>query len=231
MRHLGSTVETFLRKRVVKTSDGAWNQLLSEDDFVKELMRREGVWWSHDGNVSKPHVGLEGNECSDSYFNMEGITSNAQFSEMMAIIMVAKFEMELGLEIKADWVVGSSFAKNVAGILKAKFISIENGTVDPRVKEIGVNDVVFQIENVVTDRREVKLTRKKIGDQGARFLRWFPVVGILAYRPLMLLDATSLGDQRCLTVLNHPQDVIRTENCPLCRGGSERLDPKKILNF
>ncbi len=205
-------------------------QIVDLDEFTDECLdhvfRLCGALWKYSGDPKKPHVEISGGFCSDGFVNLRRVLCHPKLCEIMAMVTVDRLRRnrEFG-PLRVNWVVGSdhtsaTFSYEVAKHLGAKHQFTERGPDGSqlwRLDTIGPQEIVLQVEALISTARTVKAVRHGLRIGNAHPINFFPAILTLASRSKehMIDDIYPI-----ISVRHYEMDSWTRDDCPLHKEGS-----------
>ncbi|MDE1966918.1 MAG: hypothetical protein KGI45_02480 [Patescibacteria group bacterium] len=197
-------------------------------DKFREMLESAEALWLHSGQPQAPHAELTSGKCSDGFADVLRLLRFSRIGFLLA--------RELTLAIRSaydgpiDWVVGSDHAgatlsQNVAVWLGAKHDFTEKGEGKGQLWKrfkIEENEVVLQVEELMTTALTFQEVRKGIRAFHEYPIKFAPVAGVLVHRS----DVTEIEQTRIVPYAHYDIKVWDPAECPFCKSGSVRVRPK-----
>ncbi len=193
--------------------------------------------WIHDNNPKHPHAKLTSGKCSNGFFDCLRVLRHPNLNEILAKQLAAKLKDQGISERDVDWVVGSPYAGITFSYEVAKDLCAVHGFAEKQLSSGGRKMVwprssmaipsgarVLQVEELITTSKTFQKVRKAIEEGNQESVEFLPVVGTLIHRPSRL--PAEYDGRRVVAVVEKEVWAADPGNCPLCRQGSERLEPK-----
>ncbi|MDP3964323.1 MAG: phosphoribosyltransferase [bacterium] len=220
------------------TSVGELRQLESEHFAGRHLSEAEighifglcEAMWFHSGNPEHPHAELTAGGCSDGFIDTLRVLRYTNLCQLFGVKLLEKIRERYNGAI--DWVIGSDHA----GADLSHSVAIgANAQHDFTVKgpektqqwkrlTIAPDEVVLQVEELMTTASTLKAVRQGIRDGNPHPVRFAPVVGVLIHRS----DVTVFEDRPVTAYAHYDiQTWSGPDVCPLCQAGSKRIRPKE----
>lgn len=193
--------------------------------------------WIHDNDPKHPHAKLTSGKCSNGFFDCLRVLRHPNLNEVLAKQLVAKLK-EQGISDKdVDWVVGSPYAGITFSYEVAKAFQAVHGFAEKQLSSGGRRMIwprssmaipkgarVLQVEELITTSKTFQKVRKAIEEGNQEPVEFLSVVGALIHRPPHL--PADYDGRRVVAAVEKEIWAVESQNCPLCRQGSERLEPK-----
>ncbi|MDD5696495.1 MAG: hypothetical protein PHO90_00785 [Candidatus Pacebacteria bacterium] len=206
--------------------------MLTEEERIIEIFKSYDALWVHSGDPKDPHAELTSGLCSNAYYNCSNVLCEPALTEELAEELCHKL-YKAGLEENyPDWVVGSAYAAitfsyEVAKWLGAKHAFAEKTSEPHKMSfkrvEIPEGSVVLQVEELITTMGTVNAVRGAIVRDNPYPVNFLPFIGTIVYRPAKLDE----NSHRIISLIEQIVWSVPPEECPLCKEGSVRYQPKK----
>ncbi len=196
---------------------------------IRHILERLDALWLHSGDPSRPHAELTAGDCSDGFVNVGLVL---KYPDLCLL-----FGRQLYLAVRnrysghVDWVVSSDHAAATLGFatahtFEAEFDFCEKGpdkTQAWRRFPIAPNEVVLQVEELMTAASTTEAVRRGIQEAHTHPITFAPVVAVFVDRS----DVTRIGSSDVIPLVHYDIQTWGPEDCPLCAVGSQRLRPKQ----
>ncbi len=201
---------------------------LTEEEFFHMLTVCDALW-RHSGDLRDPHAEITTGRCSTSLVDTLRVLRFTNLCQLLAA-QTARHIRAL-YDGSIDWVVGSSHAAATFSYAVATFLNAQhdftekgpNGTQIWNRFVIRPDEVVFQVEELVTSGQSFRAVRKGIEDGNPHPVTFAPLAFSLINRTeIKEIDGTPLHWTYVI-----PIEVFEPDECPLCRAGSKRMRPKQ----
>ncbi|MDD5050652.1 MAG: phosphoribosyltransferase family protein [Candidatus Pacebacteria bacterium] len=211
----------------------------TEEQWMKEFTQR-GSLWIHDGNPKRPHALLTSGGHSNGFFNaIESIKDPDLLDEACDDLLdlldeekvVDKSEMVIGSALGAVTIayqtakqlvgVSAGWTEEVIldppedapeGVKGIKIMELKRFDIKPGTKILVVEDVMT---SGATTEKTIAGIKKKNGIV-------LPQIAVLFNRS----GKTHLGEYEIVALMTHPLENWMSQDCPLCKKGSEAVRPK-----
>lgn len=192
------------------------------------------AYWMHDGDSRHPHAKLTKGNCSNGFFDCWRVLKHFNLSEILANQLARNIRAAIG-DVSIDYVVGSpmagiTFSHDVGRALGAKvFVLVEKDPEDSKKKicrdqKIDSGASVLQIEELITTAGTTLDVKLAVESMNREPVNWLPYIGTLVHRPDKVV--THYQDRLVIPVIEKIIWNSKPEDCPLCKAGSESLQPK-----
>jgi len=206
---------------------------LTKEEITHLLVLCDALWL-HSGNPKDPHVELNSGRYSNGFVDVLRALRYTRLCELLAHQMVRQIEKKLRefeRDIVVEWVVGSdhagaAFSHSVATWMGAQHDFTEKGFVgeqDWRRFVIKPDEVILQVEELMTTARTLLVVREGIRIGNPHTVTFAPLVAVLVHRS----HVYEIDETPVVYLVHYDIAVWDPENCPLCAEGSERLRPKQ----
>ena len=207
------------------------------DSIARDMTREEfchifklcEAMWIHDGRASSPHAELTSGKCSDGFINTPAVLQYTNLCELFSYQLMRLFLVHV-VANRLGWVIGSDHAAatlsySLAARLMCKHDFTEKGPGDTQLwrrHTIGPDEIVLQVEELVTTTATLERVRKGIIAGNTGPVKFEPFVLTLVHRsPHKTFDGVPIHYLQHFDISTwDPKD------CPLCKQGSKRLRPK-----
>lgn len=221
-----------LKKKEVWFRDISWIDYTDHrmtPDQLREILEATEAMWLHSGDPKAPHAELISGNHSDGFIDTLRALRYSNICYATAQALAEKIRDEYKGPI--DWVIGSDhagavFSQNVALWLNAQHDFTEKGPDKSQVWkrfQIKEGEVVLQVEELMTTALTFGEVRKGIREGNEVPVTFAPVAGVLVHRS----DVWQIEDTRVVPFDHYEIKVWPPTDCPLCKGGSEAIRPKK----
>lgn len=188
------------------------------------------AFWKHDGNPRRPHALLTSGNHSDGFFNGSLVVMDPRLVALAAHDLIMKVVEVMGVKIDVEMVIGSAFGAITLAHEIARQAGTDMGFTEPVVTEAGKEMVlkrfslekgapVIVVEDVMTTGSTTRKTIAEIETQGGLVLE--PIL-VLVNRSGM----SKLEGRRIIALVDTEMPIWKSNECPLCKQGSEALRPK-----
>ncbi len=202
---------------------------LTADEFG-HIARLCGALWLHSGNPRHPHAELTTGKCSNGFIDVLRILKHTNLCDIMALQLLKRIRSLYQGPI--DWVIGSDHA----GAALSHSVAIRAGALHDFTEkgpdktqlwkrhQIEPNQVVLQIEELMTTSATLQAVRDGIRSGNSTSVSFAPIVGVLVHRS----EVTEIESQPIAWFVHYDiQTWDSPDVCPLCAQGSERIRPKQ----
>lgn len=193
----------------------------------RKIFEERGAIWIHDGTPHRPHALLTSGLHSDGFVNCTFITQDPAL--MQRIVSDEGLGPDLPAD-RVDWVVGSAmgaitFAYTVAQKIgaKAAYTEREGEAMKLLRFEIGEGERVLVAEDALSTGVSTAKTIRGILEGGVQKRDLMPRILCLVNRS----GKDNLEGREVRALLNLDIHTWQASECPLCRGGSPAVRPKK----
>lgn len=210
---------------------------LNLEDFGRDITPAElrhifetcDALWLYSGNPHAPHAELTSGKCSNGFVDVLRVLKYSNLCEIMAGQLVRR--LRAYYDGKVDWVIGSDHAGAtlsyaVAAQLSAQHDFTEKGEGKSQVWKrfvIEPNEVVLQVEELITTTGTLQLVREGIRAGNPNPVTFAPLSLVLVHRS----DVYEFEGAPIVSAAHYDIQTWEPWSCPLCRRGSERLRPKQ----
>ena len=220
---------------------------LSNEEFNHVFTLCEAKW-IHNGDPKMPHAQLTAGNCSNGFVDVMRVLHYPNLCEIMAIQMAHVFEQALMANPNLprwergnrNWIIGSDhaaavFSQRIAARLMARHDfptkgpdkklpdgSTEKTQIWKRL-EIQPDEMVLQVEELVTTTATLEAVRKGIVNASKDPVNFFPQVMTLVHRS----PQKDFYGFPILYVRHYDIESWKPDKCPLCAKGSKRIKPKE----
>lgn len=211
------------------------------DEEFDHIFRTCDALWLHSGDPKDPHAELTSGKCSNGFVDTLRVLRYTALCKLMAeqlkrrmIQEMAKIAPPSFLDLKSDftfdWAIGSDhasavFAYEIVRNWECQYDFTEKGDGKTQVWQrflIQPNEVVLQIEELVTTLKTLTEVRKGIRAGTPTPVKFAPFVFALVHRSHEYeFEGTPIHYVRHYDINSWDQ-----KDCPLCAAGSERIKPK-----
>jgi orotate phosphoribosyltransferase len=210
-----------------------------------EVYQQKGALWIHDGNPVRPHALLTSGKHSNGFFNSRIVISdevllNEAASDLLELLnntgeaegipihvvvgpqtgatkLAELLSKEISLSYTGEGCSWASPAKKETEGKKSMVFSEEELWIMP-------DEYVLLCEDVLTTGGSVELADKAVTDAGGIAL---PLILTLVNRSGLKM----IGGKMIIALIDHPMPMWESDECPLCKGGSEAIRPKGEENW
>ena len=201
-----------------------------QPDALREMLEAADALWLHAGDPKAPHAELTSGKHSNGFVDVLRALRFSAVCWLAAKSLATKIRDKYDGPI--DWVIGSDhagavFSQNVALHLNAKHDFTEKGADKAQLWRrftIGPQEVVVQVEELMTTALTLKEVRDGIraGNDGP--VTFAPVAGVLVHRS----SVWKIEDTSVVPFAHYDITAWTPDECPLCQGGSPLVkEPKK----
>lgn len=216
----------------------------NQEGWISQYQQKDALW-IHDGNQKRPHALLTSGKHSNSFFNSRLVIPDEMLLREAASDLLDLFIQQGGNISKVQGVVGpQTGATKLAELLSNDLMARARGECfwasPAKHDEAGKKTMVFSredlallpsqsillCEDVLTTGGSIDLTVDAIA---AGWGETLPFVLVLVNRS----GLTEIGGGKIITLIDRPMPMWATEDCPLCKQGSEAVRPEEnwgILN-
>lgn len=204
-----------------------------DPDTFDHIFKQCDALWQHSGDPKAPHAELTSGKCSDGFVNVLAVLQYATLCEIMAA-QIADRVLDLSYmgvgQIIPDWVIGSDHAGATLSFEVARQLAVrhdftEKGEGKSQIWkrfEIGPQELVLQVEELVTTSLTLNEVRKGIRAGNPNGVKFMPYVMTLVHRS----SSTHFEGGDIHYVRHYDINTWDPAECPLCAQGSKRLKPK-----
>ena len=205
--------------------------VLTNDDMT-HILKLSGAIVEHDYNDPlSPHIQLTNGDCTDGYVNVARALVRTNICQIFALCLVRKVQRLYGGQI--DWVVSSEKGRDISHIiaefLKAKHYSTIRCAGRTQKWECPVlikpGETVLQIDEVIVTGQNPTAVRNAINKVHPYKVKFVPYIGAVVSRSK---KGEMFEDQpaQILSLMRFDYEIW-DDSCPLCKGGSPKMDPLK----
>lgn len=201
--------------------------------------QQKGALWFHDGNPKRPHALLTSGKHSSGFFNSRLVIPDEPLLREAASDLLELFFRQGGDISKIEGVVGpQTGATKLAELTSYQVMAHTRGRCfwasPAKSDEGGVKSMVFSDEDlallpgksilsgedVLTTGNSVALAATAVTNAGGIVM---PFVLTLVNRS----GLTEAGGKKIIALIDHSMPMWTSEECPLCKEGSDALRPKE----
>jgi len=211
--------------------------LATQDGWISKYKQR-GALWIHDGNSKRPHALLTSGKHSDGFFNSELVMEDSALLAEACSNLLHKLEIDEGVSLsKIDRVVGPAMGAITMAHEMARQISEGTGHRCLRAytekfekmmvfqrTTIKPTELILLVEDVLTTGGSVEITSAAVA---ATFGYILPFTAVLVNRS----GFKEVGGKKIVALIDRPMPVWASDDCPLCKNGSEAIRPKGTENW
>lgn len=203
-----------------------------EEAEVRHIFQECDALWLHSGDPRDPHAELTSGKCSTGFVDVLRVLRYTNLCTIFASQLVLRYEIQL-IERDhpvVDWVIGSDHAGATLSFAVAQILGVQHDFTEKGPEktqmwkrfEIKPNEVVLQVEELVTTTSTLQAVREGIRAGNPSPVNFYPMVLTLVHR-----SDTRTFDHGPIGYLVH-FDIQTWDpaDCPLCAQGSKRLKPK-----
>ncbi len=198
---------------------------LNWGDKLKEM----GILWQHDGDCNKPHALWTSGRHANTFNNGSKLVENPKMLEQVSAGIIKNIQEQIKNE-KPDWVVGPAFGAvtighEVARQLETKFAFTEpveeNGEKMQVLKRFSIHpgEKVLVVEDAISTGGSMLKTIDVLEKIGAEILPYVATV-------VNWSGSDKLKERRIFALFSDKPKSWTSEECELCKCGSEPLRPK-----
>jgi len=213
----------------------------TESDWIKAYQKK-GALWIHDGNPKRPHALLASGNHSSGFFNSEIVMEHPHSLNQAASDLVELLVDNRHHPRDIDRVVGPAMGAITLAHDVARQINLRSGRQCLRAytekdgegeskrmvfkrTAIQLGEFVLLVEDVLTTGGSVDLTAAAVINAGGRVA---PFVAVIVNRS----GLKEMGGKKILSLIDHSMPMwTPSEECPLCKNGSEAVRPKNTVSW
>ncbi len=208
-----------------------------------EVMRWFGVMeagWVYSGEPTKPHAKLHSGRHSNAFFLCKALLMHGNLREIIAACMIERLEAGFGLSA-LDGVFGSPQSSILLSGTIGRLLGVPTYVLEKDRKDLTGKKMVFkndvaipegatllQVEELWTTGESALASRQAIIEAAPHEICFADKIGVFVYRPPVINRI--LNDGSAVIPFIEKQvdswDPDGPDGCPLCKQGSEALEPK-----
>lgn len=202
-----------------------------DPDTFDHIFRQCDALWQHSGNPKAPHAELTSGKCSDGFVNVLAVLQYTPLCEIMAAQIADRvLDYSYMGQVLPDWVIGSDHAGATLSFEVARQLAVRHDFTEKgegksqnwKRFEIGPEQLVLQVEELVTTCLTLEEVRKGVRAGNPNSVQFMPYVMTLVHRS----SATHFEGGDIHYVRHYDINTWDPADCPLCAQGSKRLKPK-----
>lgn len=201
---------------------------------VEEILKECNGYWSYGNNIGEPHALLTSGRHSDKYFRVNSALQFSNIQKWLGKLLVDKIKSVLNIRY-IDCIVSSSYAAITFGKAVAyEFCSASIFTEKKDGKqvltdrfELPPKTCLLQVEELITTLNTTKMVKEAVLKENPD-VNFFEIdgktiVATILHRPDKIKN---YPDYRVIPLMEEEVLNWKPEECPLCKKGSEALNPK-----
>lgn len=210
-----------------------------QTDYV-EILKNKGAFWTHDGNVKRPHPILKGNDHSDAFWQTQFVVDPDFINDMMNDLL--QLVTENGLEINyVSRVVAATkgaitFSHDLARLITNRrvrarippcLLAYADGELSKMVFKgttVRPGESMLICGDVITTGGSVARAIQAVIEAGGVVL---PFVAMLVNRS----GLSEVDGRKIVALIDQPAQKWTAEDCPLCQAGSKAIRPDEKGNW
>lgn len=207
----------------------------TEEEFLEWFSVLQ-AGWVHNGDPKNPHVYLASKKHSSGFFLCKRILKYPNLREIVAASIIARLEAEF-FPMKFNGVFGAPYSSITLAAEVGRLLNIPNYIVEKGPKENGQETMVFKADDPPQKGSclleiEELVTTSGSGMKAAEAIQAIcpeavfpPFIGVFVHRPSERCRFFPDG-RKIVSVIERIVDNWDPSECPLCKQGSEALEPK-----
>jgi len=185
--------------------------------------------WLHSGDPEHPHAELTSGKCSNGFVDTLRVLTHTNLCTLFAQFLLREvyrnYDGLIGWSIGSDHA-GAALSHEVGRLIGCRHDFTEKGPDKTQLWKrftIEPDEVVLQVEELVTTTGTLKAVREGIRTGNAHPVQFASVVATLVHRS----QEYELEGAPIVHLVHLDIEVWDPDKCPLCAAGSKRLRPKQ----
>lgn len=211
---------------------------MHEQAHWEQVLKDAGVLWRHGGDPKKPHALLTSGKHSDGYNNGAKLVSQPRILAEVVAGMIEHTQSYLKGEVPdvvmgpamGAITIGHEWARQLGtGFAFTEPVATANDTKKEQVLkrfDIPKGAKVLVVEDMVTTGGSIQKTINTLSELEVSIYPFVPIITDWSGGKPEALDAK----WQIVPLISARMNVYESEDCPLCKGGSEALRPKAHWN-
>lgn len=194
-----------------------------------EKLKKMGILWQYDGDVTMPHAIWTSGKHADTFNNGSRLVENPRFMEKIAGGMIEKMKKDL-INNKPDWIVGPAFGAVTIAHEIARQLGVKFAFTEPIQTKDGKQQILNRFE--ILKNEKVLVVEDAISTGGSII----KTINVLEYNGIDVLPFISsivnwsgsneLENRKIHSLFSAVPKSWLEKECELCKSGSEALRPK-----